>query len=672
MYIKRQPLLPYWFGIAEQTWQNLSLNKKGFIVIALPLAILLASLTSLYAHEKTAATLENKLRSALLNQRNIQAIHTQLLEASTGVRDYLLTGQKSFLIIVVQAEKKLPLIIQELATQLDDKVQQTRLQRIQVLVNQNLIDLNVLANHDLISPESKNASDQLIAQFRSQSKTLDSLRLEIEAMSNSESLLIAKDREAITEERKRNVKITLIAAFAGIFGALFGVLLFSRTIVKRVQLLRDSAGHLARGEALALPSSSRDELGELAVELDHAAQLVAKSTNEAHLAKHEAEEASAAKSLFLSRTSHELRTPLNAILGFAQLLEMELPQGKHQDSAMMINGAGQHLLKLINEVLDIARIESGNMTLELAPIALSQLLDEAVQFIRPLGTIRDIDIKTNYANDIGVLADRQKLMQVVLNLLSNALKYGPVNSTVYLSARVLTGSSLADESSNNTVIIEVLDEGVGIPKALQERLFTPFDRLGAENTKTEGTGLGLALSKQMMHAMQGDIDIAANKSLFWLSLPAAKLNTVSQTHFSLQQPITLSSHYKQSILHIEDNASNRALMEAIIARHQSLRLYTVNSIAQALAFLNQSIPTIILLDLHLPDGNGEALVKKLRANQQFSAIPIIILSADALPDTIQRLAALGVNDYFTKPLDIAAFNQRLRAHLNTAMHSTND
>jgi signal transduction histidine kinase/ActR/RegA family two-component response regulator len=646
----QKSMMPHLIQFAQKWWQDLSLNKKGVIVIALPLAILLASLTSLYLHEQKAAALESKLQLALLNQRDIQTIHTQLLEASNGVRDYLLTGEKDFLANYVLANRKLPLMITELNLQLEDDVQKVRLNRIKPLVDKNLRHLNGLANSNLDA-----ASDTLIQQFNAQSATLDLLRIEIEAMNVNEARLIARDRMAVNIERQRNIKTTLLAALAGILGAILGMLLFSRTIVKRVKLLRDSAGYLARGEALLLPSSSSDELGELAVELDHASQLVAKSVTEAHQARLEAEEASAAKSVFLSRTSHELRTPLNAILGFAQLLELELPYGKHKESAMMINGAGQHLLKLINEVLDIARIESGNMALELVPVGLSDLLDEAVQFIRPLGRIRDIDIQTNYLPNIGVIADRQKLMQVVLNLLSNALKYGPVNSTVYLSAT----------SDEKTVVVEVLDEGAGIPQALQDRLFTPFDRLGAENTKTEGTGLGLALSKQMMLAMQGDINAANNKSLFWISLPATQLNPKLQTHHTPTVHATLDASSKHKILHIEDNASNRALMEAIIARHQGLRLYTVKSIAEALAFLTQVTPELILLDLHLPDGHGETLVKQLKAREAFQHIPILILSADALPSTIARLTALGVTEYFTKPLDVAVFNQRLNTLLQT-------
>ena len=189
--------------------------------------------------------------------------------------------------------------------------------------------------------------------------------------------------------------------------------------------------------------------------------------------------------MFLSRTSHELRTPLNAILGFAQLLEQNLPHGKQHDSVTLIKGAGQHLLKLINEVLEIARIESGEIALELTAVPIADLLEEAKHYIAPIGRVRDIEIECHYPENCWVRANRQKLLQVVLNLLSNALKYGPASSTVTLKAF----------QQNQQVFIEVFDEGAGIPSALRERLFTPFDRLGAEQTKVEGIGLGLALSK---------------------------------------------------------------------------------------------------------------------------------------------------------------------------------
>ncbi|MES2500937.1 MAG: ATP-binding protein, partial [Pseudomonadota bacterium] len=203
--------------------------------------------------------------------------------------------------------------------------------------------------------------------------------------------------------------------------------------------------------------------------------------------------------------------------------------------------------------LEIARIESGEISLELTPIAVNDLLEEATHYIAPIGKIRDIEIKSDIVQNLWAMANRQKLLQVVLNLLSNALKYGPVSSTVRLNAY----------RNHDHIIIEVQDAGLGIPKDLKERLFTPFDRLGAEQTKVEGTGLGLALSKQIMLAMNGSIHVAEHKSLFWIEIGACEPSAESK---QLTQPaqdkkyISLSN--KHPILYVEDNISNRALVEA--------------------------------------------------------------------------------------------------------------
>ena len=355
--------------------------------------------------------------------------------------------------------------------------------------------------------------------------------------------------------------------------------------------------------------------------------------------------------MFLSRTSHELRTPLNAILGFAQLLEQDLPSGKQRDSVSLILGAGQHLLKLINEVLETSRIESGEITLELTAIAVNTLLEEATHYIAPIGKIRDIEIKSEIAPNLWAKANRQKLLQVVLNLLSNALKYGPANSFVELNAYHRAGN----------IIIEVQDNGAGIPANLKERLFTPFERLGAEQTKVEGTGLGLALSKQIMLAMKGSIHVADNKSLFWIEIgacePSAESNAFTQSTLN-NKPVSLNQ--KQSILYVEDNISNRALVEAIIQRQPDLRIYCVATIKDAKRYLTEIMLSLILIDLNLPDGSGESLVNYIQADSEYCTIPMMILSADALPETITRLKNAGVADYMTKPLDVAMFNRKVR------------
>lgn len=629
-----------------QAWQDLPLGFKGVFVIVLPLAVLLASLASLYIRELESTKLENQLKHALQNQRDIQTVHTQLLEASTGVRDYLLTGDKQFLSIFFEAEKMLPKIIATLEQRLESASQQQRLKLIAPLVAQNIADLEALSNH-----ETEIASEKLIAQFKSQVDTLNKLRKEIEALNAEEALLVEQDQQKIFLQRQQSIAVTLIATIAGIVGSLMAVWIFSRTIVKRVRLLRDSAGHLARAEALDLPSSSRDELGQLSDELDHASQLLAKNISDAIKARQEAEEASASKSMFLSRTSHELRTPLNAILGFAQLLEQDLPPGKQRDSVSLINGAGQHLLKLINEVLEIARIESGEISLEFTPIAINPMLEEAIHYIAPIGKIRDIEIESNISPELWAMANRQKLLQVVLNLLSNALKYGPVNAKVHLNAY----------RRQDQIVIEVLDEGLGIPKVSRERLFTPFDRLGAENTKIEGTGLGLALSKQIMLAMHGNIGVADSKSMFWVEIPAcepSKISDVSHQNVTFKQSVKLSN--KQSILYVEDNMSNRALVEAIIQRQPDLRIHCVATIRDAKQYLNDVKPSLLLIDLNLPDGSGEELVRYVQTEINLTNIPMMILSADALPETISRLNAAGVTHYMTKPLDVAVFNKKIR------------
>lgn len=628
----------------SQYWQDLPLAAKGIFVIMVPLAVLLASLTSLYSLEKKLSGLENKLKIALQNQRDIETVHTNLLLASTGVKDYLLTGDKQFLDNFYITKKQLPSILVKLSTQLESQGQKYRIDNINNLVELNLEKLDYLSNN-----ESDVASENLIKQFKLQVRSMEELKAQIEDLQRQEAELVAEDQNQIKQERQRNFKINLIAAASGIFGSILAVWVFSGTIVKRVKLLRDSAAHLAKAEALELPSSSRDELGQLSDELDQASQLLAKNTHETTQARKEAEQANREKSMFLSRTSHELRTPLNAILGFAQLLETELENGKHKDHVNMIKGAGEYLLKLIDEVLDIARIESGEVNLILNPTPINDLLEEAIQYIAPLGKIRDIQIKHEIQPNLVALAERQKLLQVVLNILSNALKYGPFNSTVLVSAY----------KKNNSIIIEVLDEGPGIPETLKERLFTAFDRLGAEQSKTEGTGLGLALSKQIMLAMQGSIHVANNKSLFWIELQGAEgvpMQTLASKP-AITSSKTVATTNKKQIIYVEDNISNRALVEAVIKRLPNLKLHCTTTVKESKDLLNAINADLMIVDLNLPDESGEALVSYIKAHQTLSHLPVIILSADATEETIERLKKTGVNSYITKPLDISAFSQ---------------
>ncbi|MBF4991531.1 ATP-binding protein [Methylophilus sp. QUAN] len=636
----------------DRLWQDLSLTTKGIVLNALPLTVLLASLALIFESEQQAALLERRVQNALQIQQDIQTLQTLLLEASTGVRDFLLTGNRQFLTGYESARQSMPHLLSSLEHNLDDRSQQHLLQVIHPLVAKNLDDLATLASHS-----EEEADEALIGKFSSQGNALNQLRAHLERMSLRESAIVNQDKKEVVYERKRNLRITLMAVIAGVVGSLIGVWLFTQTIVARVKTIRDSAIHLVKGEPLALPSISRDELGELTSELEHASQLLTQSAQEAHLARVEAEEASAAKSNFLSRTSHELRTPLNAILGFAQILENDLPEGRQKDSATLIHNAGQHLLKLINEVLDISRIESGDISMSMEVIALNLLLEEAYHYLKPLEKVRDITIETHFEPDLKVRADRQRLLQVILNLLANALKYGPENTSVIFSAYRLNGH----------IRVDVKDQGQGIPAALRSRLFTPFDRLGAERTVTEGTGLGLVLSKQLMDAMGGQIGVAEDQSLFWISLPEA-VQATPVTAMDKEIAIDAAPHRatsatpaaKRHILYVEDNHSNQALIEAILSKHRHLKLHLAASVQESMVWLRDMQPDLLLLDLNLPDGSGESLIQHIQSSRtDLQHIPVVILSADALPETMQRLNTLGIAHYFTKPLNVAAFNQLL-------------
>jgi len=629
--------------LLSQFWRDISLVAKGIVVILLPLMLLMASIGFLYKSEQQLSSLENELKAALQNQRDIQTVHTQLLEATTAVRDYLLTGDKAFLKQFKTVEQQLPSLMQKLESALENQGKQARLETIEPLVIDNLKQLSVLAQYD-----ADEASDDLIQQFKQQVASLDTLRNAIEALMNEEAVLVNQDQKIIALERERNFNITLFAVIAGIIGSFFAVWIFSSTIVKRVKELRDSASHLAKAEPLNLPSSGRDELGQLNDELDQASELLAENIYQAQQAKQAAEHANQSKSMFLSRTSHELRTPLNAILGFAQLLQSDLKEGKSFEQVALIKSAGEHLLKLIDEVLHIAKIETGEQTVELQPISINDLLAEAIHYIAPLGKIRDMDIEHHIDPNLTGHADYQKLLQVVLNILSNALKYGPVNSTV--SVRAYERAQF--------IVIEILDEGSGIPTELRDRLFTPFDRLGAEQSKIEGTGLGLALSKKIMLAMDGDIEVGEQQSLFSIILKSAESAPEQSAAQVKQQQNHNNSDTEQKqhqVIYVEDNASNKALVEAILARQANITLVTASNLHEGRNFMHDMQASLIIIDLNLPDGSGETLVEEIQAARYGSPIPIIVLSADAVPESIQRLKALGVKYYLTKPFNIAEF-----------------
>ena len=433
--------------------------------------------------------------------------------------------------------------------------------------------------------------------------------------------------------------------------------------VVSVTALRDPRDSIIGYLLIGTDNTARQQVEEERKRFERALQ----ETNVAlENAKSVAEEANLAKSDFLSGMSHELRSPLNAILGFAQLMELAspLPSAAQQASIEQILHAGWHLLKLIDEILDLAGIESGKVSLSPESVSLAELMFECQSMMEPQARKRGIRMTfPRFDTPIFVSADWTRLKQIVINLLSNAIKYNKDGGKVVVECSV---------SDGHRIRISVQDTGMGLSPERVAHLFQPFNRLGQETGGVVGTGIGLVVTKRLVELMDGVIGVDSTEgkgSVFWCELTPATAPMYAAPSGETDPPVQLraaSDAKIRTLLYIEDNPANMALVEQLVVQWPDIRLLKAVNGTLGIEIARTSQPTVILMDINLPGISGIDALKILRADPLTAQIPVVALSANAMPRDIARGLEAGFFRYLTKPIKVREFIETLNVALESA------
>jgi PAS domain S-box-containing protein len=412
-----------------------------------------------------------------------------------------------------------------------------------------------------------------------------------------------------------------------------------RYIIHRVEDVTEFVEQLGHGsDSVTIAGDVRDRIERMEAEILHrSAQL--------QEANAELRAANTAKNEFLSRMSHELRTPLTAIAGFAELLALDELGGDQRQSAATIHRASQHLLRLVDDVLDIARIEAGALSISLEPVSVAEVISGALELTQPFAERNQIELNGSPTPELFVLTDHQRLKQVLVNLISNGIKYNRPGGSVTVRATAGRG---------DMVRLEVSDTGRGIDPQSLPKLFTPFERLGV--TEVEGTGLGLALSRTMIEGMGGRVGVdseVGSGSTFWVEVWAGETPVAETPEPSRPSALDLRSYPARCrVLYIEDTLTNIHFVEAVLRRRPSVELIPAMMGQLGVDLAREHRPDLILLDMHLPDLTGEEVLKRLREQEETRTVPVVVLTADATEATRTPAVEEQANGFITKPIGV--------------------
>ncbi|MCA3242559.1 MAG: response regulator [Rubrivivax sp.] len=401
-------------------------------------------------------------------------------------------------------------------------------------------------------------------------------------------------------------------------------------------------------------------------ERDRLDQVLRDTNLKLRAAKQEAERANQAKSDFLSSMSHELRSPLNAILGFAQLMESASPPPTPAQASSLdqILKAGWYLLELINEVLDLSFIESGKLSLSIEPVALAEVLADCEAMIDAQARQKGIEVQFDAADEaLHMRADRTRLKQILLNLLNNAIKYNRVGGSVRVSCRRTVG--------RDHIRVSLQDTGNGLSAEELAHLFEPFNRLGQEAGVEQGTGIGLVVCKRLVALMGGEIGVESTVgvgSVFWFELPAAGHPAAAERALATPRPPQrpVGSPRVHTVLCVEDNPANLMLVARLLERRPDIRLLSARDGRRGVEMALQALPDVILMDINLPGIDGTAALRLLAAAPETREIPVIAISANALPRDIEKGLEAGFFRYLTKPIKVGSFMDTLDLALHAA------